>query len=85
MSEELFVVKHAVGNNPTVYKLQDQAGEDIKGTFYSKEIQKVTEPESYRIVKVIRKKRDRAGNLLYFVKRYSDKFNSFVRSEDLTR
>ena len=29
-SEELFVVKHAVGgNNPTVYKLQDQAGEDI--------------------------------------------------------
>ena len=84
-SKELFLVKHAVGNNPTVYKLQDQAGEDIKGTFYSKEIQKVTEPESYRIVKVIRKKRDRAGNLLYFVKRYSDKFNSFVRSEDLTR
>ena len=41
----------AVGNNPTVYKLQDQAGEDIKGTFYSKEIQKVAEPESYRIKK----------------------------------
>ena len=56
MSEELFVVKHAVGNNPTVYKLQDQAGEDIKGTFYSKDIQKVTEPESYHIERVIRKK-----------------------------
>ena len=52
-SEELFVVKHAVGNNPTFYKLQDQAVEDIKGNFYSKEIQKVTEPESYRIGKVI--------------------------------
>ena len=37
-SEEFFVVKHAVGNNPTVYKLQDQAGEDIQGPFYSKEI-----------------------------------------------
>ena len=86
-SEELFVVKHAVGNNPTVYKLQDQSGEDIKKTFYSKEIQKFAEPESYRIEKVIRKKRDRAGNLLYFVKwkGYPDKFNSFVRSEDLTR
>ena len=35
-SEELFVVKHAVCNNPTVYKLQDQAGEDIKETFHSK-------------------------------------------------
>ena len=86
-SKELFVVKHAVGNNPTVYKLQDQSGEDIKKTFYSKEIQKFAEPESYRIEKVIRKKRDRAGNLLYFVKwkGYPDKFNSFVRSEDLTR
>ena len=54
--EELFVVEHAVGNNPTVYKLQDQSVVDIKGTFYSKEIQKVTEPESYRIEKLIRKK-----------------------------
>ena len=83
-SEELFVVKHAVGNNPTVYKLQDQAGEDIKGTFYSKEIQKVTLPESYRIEKVIRKKRHCAGNILYFVKwkGYPDRFNRFVRSED---
>ena len=87
LSEQLFVAKHAVGNNLTVYKLQDQAGEVIKGTFYSKEIQKVIEPESYRIEKVIRKKRDPAGNLLYFVKwkRYPNKFNSFVRSEDLTR
>ena len=87
LSEQLFVVKHAVGNNLTVYKLQNQAGEVIKGTFYSKEIQKVTEPESYRIEKVIRKKRGRAGNLLYFVKwkGYPNKFNSFVRSEDLTR
>ena len=38
-SEELFVVKDAVGNDLTVYKLQNQAGEDIKGTFYSKELQ----------------------------------------------
>ena len=29
-TEELFVVKHSIGNNPTVYKLQDQAGVDIK-------------------------------------------------------
>ena len=46
-TEELFVVKHSIGNNPTVYKLHDQAGEDIKRTFYSKMFQKVIEPESY--------------------------------------
>ena len=32
-SEKLFVVKHDVGNNPTVYKLKGQSGEDIKGMF----------------------------------------------------
>ena len=87
MEEELLVVKHAVGNNLTIYKLQDQAGEDKKETFYSNELQKVTEPESYPIGKVISKKRDRAGNLPYFVKwkGYLNKFNSFVGSEDLAR
>ena len=67
LSEELFVVKHAVGNNPTVYKLQDPAGEGKKEMLYSNELQKITEPESYHIGKVIRKKRDCAGNLLYLV------------------
>ena len=28
-SEEIFVAKHAVGNSPTVYKSQDQVGEDL--------------------------------------------------------
>ena len=55
-SKELFAAKHAIGTNPTVYKFQDQAGEDIKGMFYSKEIQKVTVPVSYRIEKVIQRK-----------------------------
>ena len=83
-SEKLFVVKHDVGNNPTVYKLKGQSGEDIKGTFYSKEIQKVSELGSYCIKKVIWKKIDRAGNLLYFFKwkGYPDKF---VQLEDLPR
>ena len=86
-SEELFVVKHVVNNNPTVYKLQDQVGEDIKGTFYAKELQKVAEPESYRIEKVIPKESVGARNILCFVKwkSYPDKFNSFMQSEDLKR
>ena len=75
---------------PTVYKLQDQAAEDTKGTFYatSEELQKVTEPESYSIEKVVqKKKKNRPGNILYFVKwkGFPDKFNSFVQSEDIKR
>jgi len=45
---------------------------------YSKEIQKVSAPESYRIEKVIRKKRDReSGKVLLYVKwkGYPEKFD----------
>ena len=51
--EEWFFVKHVVNNNSLVYKLQDQAGEDMKGMLYAKELQKVTEPDSCLIEKAI--------------------------------
>ena len=83
-SEEIFIVKHRVNGNPTVYKFSDQAGEDIKGTFYGHELQSVSEPDAYRIEKVLKKKKDRNGNNIYFVKwyGYSKAFNSYVSEED---
>ena len=51
--KKLFSVTHVVYHNPTVYKIQDQAREDKKGTLYAKELQKVNEPESYCMKKVI--------------------------------
>ena len=83
-SEEIFIIQSKIDGNPIVYKLVDQAGEDIKGTFYARELQKVIEPKAYRIEKVLRKKRDSSGRLIYLVKwkGYPDKFNSFVFAED---
>ena len=84
-TEEIFIVTHRIVGNPIVYKIADQAGEPIKGTFYYEELQKVLEPTTYRIERVIRKKRTAVGKLLYYVKwkGYSDKFNSYVPEEDL--
>ena len=84
-SEEIFVIRKILHGNPITYKLKDQAGEDLKGMFYEAELQKVIEPSTYRIEKVIRKKKDKTGKLLYYVKwrGYPDKFNSFVSEEDL--
>ena len=85
-SEELFVVKSTVPGNTTVYKLEDQNGEDLKGVFYSEELQKVSEPSSYRVEKVIRKKIDkRRGKTLLLVKwrGYPSSFNSYIEEEDL--
>lgn len=85
-TEEIFIVTHLVNIiNFTVYKLEDQSGEAIKGTFYYEELQKVIEPDAYRIERIIRKKKDANGKLIYYVKwkGYSDKFNSYVPAEDL--
>ena len=84
-TEEIFIITHKVVGNPTVYKIKDQADEPIKGTFYYEELQKVSEPSTYRIEKVIRKKRTADGKLIYYVKwkGYSNKFNSYVPAEDL--
>ena len=76
-----------IKSNPATYKLKDQKGEEIKGTFYFDELQKVEEPEAYRIEKIKRKRKDREGKLWYFVKwvGYDSTFNSFVREEDIKR
>ena len=40
-SKEIFTVSKTVPRNLVVYKLKDYDGEELKGTFYDKELQKV--------------------------------------------
>ena len=51
------------------------------------ELQKVVEHSTYRIEKIIRKKKSSDKKLLYLVKwrGYSDKFSSFVSAEDIEK
>ena len=68
-TEEIFVIIHKIdggSNHPiTVYKIRDLANEEIKGTFYGQELQKVFEADTYRIEKVLRKtKTCRGGNII---------------------
>ena len=80
-SEELFVVGTRLPTSPVTYKLKDLAGDDIKGTFYTDELQFVTKLDDALFdVERIVKTRKRAGKVEYLVKwrGYSDKFNSWV-------
>jgi len=66
--------------------LKDMSGDDIKGTFYSDELQIVEKPDDALFdVELIVRTRKRAGKIEYLVKwrGYSDKFNSWV--EGLTQ
>jgi hypothetical protein len=60
-----------------VYKLKDLDGEELKGTFYEKELQKVFKEDNVYEIEKILKKRGRGDNIHYFVKwlGYPNKFN----------
>ena len=54
-SEEVFVIKNIKNTVPWTYVIYDLNGEEITGTFYEKELQKIDQQE-FRIEKVVKKK-----------------------------
>ena len=84
---ELFKVCEVLTTErPVVYRVKDYAGDTIRGTFYRHELQKVKEPETYKVEKVIRSRRKAGGGKEYYVKwmGYPDSFNSWVDENDMT-
>jgi hypothetical protein len=85
-TEEIFTVNEAIRTKPTTYKLADYDGEVLEGSFYDRELQKVTKTDDVYKVEHILRTRRRAGRKEYFVKwrGYPKKFNSWVDEADLT-
>ena len=52
-TEEVFTVSKVVNSKPPQVKVKVYHGEEIKGSFYMEEVQKVHKPEEYRIEKVM--------------------------------
>ena len=80
-TEEIFTVANKLPRSPPVYKLKDYDGEELEGTFYEAELQRVDKPDDvYRVERVLRKRRRKDGTYEYFVKwfNYPEKFNSWV-------
>ena len=79
-SKEIFTISQQIPRQPPVYKLKDYDQEELDGTFYNEELQKVIkEDDVYEIEKVL-KKRGKGKNKEVFVKwlRYPAKFNSWI-------
>ena len=60
-SEELFIITEALHGKPPYYKLKDLDGENIEGTFYSQELQKVIKDNDVYKVENILSLRKKAG------------------------
>ena len=74
-----------VSSAPPTYKLVDY-WEEVKGSFYDKELQKVDKKDEVFEVKKILRIRRKRGVKEYFVKwwGYLDKFNSWVKETETT-
>ena len=78
-SEEVFVIKKIRNTVPWTYVINHLNGEEITGTLYEKELQKIDQQEC-RIEQVIKKK----CNKLYVKWKGCDNlFNSWIDKKDL--
>ena len=78
-SEEVVVVNKVQNTVPWTYVINDLNGEEIKGSFYEKELQKTNQKE-FRIEKVNKTK----GDKLYVKwKGYNNSFNSWIDKKDI--
>jgi len=83
-SEENFVVESERNNPRRVYKLKDEAGEEVKGNWYPEEVQAIKK-NRYLIEKILRKRKAKKGETEVFVKwkGWPQKFNSWIPESDL--
>src|SRR5277367_6804718 len=78
-TEEIFTITQILDTEPVQYKVQDYRGDEIQGSFYGAELQKVVKPAQYAAEKVIQTRRVR-GRTQYLVKwlGYGPEHNSWV-------
>src|SRR5277367_180100 len=85
-TEEVFVISEVKRRRPfNVFSVKDLKGEAVQGNFYSPELQKVDEPQTFIIDKVLKTRQRRGHPKEYFVSwlGYKDpKFNSWVTNID---
>ena len=85
-TDEFFTIAERVFRKPVVYRLKDQLGELIEGTFYEQELQKIIVPPdfAFKIEDVLsRRKKGKDSLVLVKWKGWPDKFNSWIPEKDI--
>ena len=84
-SKEIFTASQQIPRHPPVYKLKDYDQEELSGTFYNEELQKVIKEDDVYEVEKILKTRGKGKNKEVFVKwlGYPAKFNSWIPASEV--
>ena len=75
----MFVIKKVENTVPWTYVINDLNNEEIIGSFYEKELQKINQKE-FRIDKILKRKDDK---LYVKWKGYDNSFNSWINKKDI--
>ena len=84
-TEELFTISEVLNRtSPVTYKVKDDAGEVLRGTFYREELQIVGEKEVYRIANIL-KTRTVRGKKEYLIEwaGYPRSFDSWIPAKSI--
>jgi len=85
-TEELFTVSRVKDTSPRTYVLKDDHGDELLGTFYAEEIQKVGEKNTYLVEAILKTKSGEHGiDFLVKWKGYDSSFNSWIPESAVTR
>lgn len=85
-TDEFFKITECIPRTPPVYRLQDTAGDNIQGTFYAKELQRVIIDKNkvFKIEKILKKKKSKRG-IMVLVKwlNWPEKYNSWLLESEV--
>jgi len=82
-TEEIFKVHRVYSGTPDVFALKDMAGEAIEGTFYPRELQKVTAlPDLHEVDEILQ---DKGGMLLVSWKGYPRSMAQWIKKSSLRK
>ena len=85
-STEIYTISNVKNTHPIVYEIKDLNNEPILGTFYDQELQKVNKPDTFRIEKVLkRRKIGRKPQLFVKWLGYPDSFNQWIDQGDIVK
>lgn len=86
-SREIFLIKEIKHTSPVTFILEDQNREELEGSFYSEELQRVeTLPNEFRIEAILEeRKKGKKKQVLVKWLDYPDSFNSWIDASEVKK
>lgn len=86
-TREIFEIYYRAARPLNIYKVKDANGEKVKGSFYEHQLQRVNEPDVYKVEKILRWRKLRNGKKQAYVRwlGYGPNFDQWVDESEIVQ